>query len=426
MTGNDRVRFCSHCAKDVNNISEMTPKEAIRLARGSGGNICIRYKFDPVTKAPIFAGGLHQITRRAPVLASGAMVASLSLSTLALAQESAPLIDPAPTVARTETPINDREKERTGKASGTGMGSIYGTVIDPAGAVIPGASVRLRDKEGNEIRSITTDDAGNYQIDALEPKDYNIDISAPGFQEFEREVRITDGGRRKLNADLYIGSMGGVMVSVREYDTPLATAVSQEDIDAVRDLISKGENVNEREDDKATPLFVAVNNGYTPIAEVLLNFGAKVNARNKEKQTALMQMDEDASVEMVDLLVRYGAKVNLVDNVGNTALIIAAESASVEVVKALIDAGADVNVVNKEGRSALMAAADDIDIDKVRALLLAGAKPELRDKEGRTAWDMTSDTEIQDLLVTYGAEPGTRDGEVPPADATLPQETPVD
>ena len=76
MTGNAKVRFCSHCAKDVNNISEMTPKEAVRLARRSNGNLCIRYKYDPVTKVPIFGGRLHQLTR-SPFAASG-VVAALS------------------------------------------------------------------------------------------------------------------------------------------------------------------------------------------------------------------------------------------------------------------------------------------------------------------------------------------------------------
>jgi hypothetical protein len=28
MQGNDQVRFCSHCAKSVNNLSEMTRREA--------------------------------------------------------------------------------------------------------------------------------------------------------------------------------------------------------------------------------------------------------------------------------------------------------------------------------------------------------------------------------------------------------------
>ena len=66
MTGNDRVRFCSHCAKHVNNLSEMTRKEARRLVRDSGGNLCVRYIYEPLTKRPLFAEQLLQITRRTP------------------------------------------------------------------------------------------------------------------------------------------------------------------------------------------------------------------------------------------------------------------------------------------------------------------------------------------------------------------------
>jgi hypothetical protein len=42
MRGNDRVRFCSHCTRDVTNLSAINRKEASRLVLASGGNICIR------------------------------------------------------------------------------------------------------------------------------------------------------------------------------------------------------------------------------------------------------------------------------------------------------------------------------------------------------------------------------------------------
>ena len=287
------------------------------------------------------------------------------------------------------------------------MGSVYGTVIDATGAVISGANVRLLDKAGNEARSITTDNDGNYQIDAVDAKDYGIEISVPGFRTYHRDLTVANGGRRKLNATMEIGSMGGVMVSVSEYETPLATAVSQEDLEAVKDLISKGENVNQREEDKTTPLFVAVENGNLEITQTLLDFGAKVNASNKEKQTPLMQLDDDATEELVGLLLRFGAKVNLVDNEGNTALIRAARGVPARVLRALIDAGADVNLTNNEGRSALMNAANNGDLESVRALLSAGAKVNLRNKDGESAWDMTSNDDIEDLLVSFGAETGT-------------------
>lgn len=42
MTGDERVRFCGHCAKDVYNLSGMTREESERLLRERAGNICVR------------------------------------------------------------------------------------------------------------------------------------------------------------------------------------------------------------------------------------------------------------------------------------------------------------------------------------------------------------------------------------------------
>src|SRR3954464_1520431 len=86
MSGNDRVRFCSHCAKSVNDLSTMTRKEATRFVRTSGGDICIRYIADPVTRQPLFAEQLLQITRRAPSLAAGVVTASMAVTTASYAQ----------------------------------------------------------------------------------------------------------------------------------------------------------------------------------------------------------------------------------------------------------------------------------------------------------------------------------------------------
>ena len=75
MTGNDRVRFCSHCAKDVNNFSAMTPRQAARLVRKSNGKLCIRYRVDQKTNAPIFAGKISAFARHG--VAAGAIGASM-------------------------------------------------------------------------------------------------------------------------------------------------------------------------------------------------------------------------------------------------------------------------------------------------------------------------------------------------------------
>jgi hypothetical protein len=43
MRGNEQIRFCDHCAKDVNNLSEMTRKQARKIVAQSNGGICVRY-----------------------------------------------------------------------------------------------------------------------------------------------------------------------------------------------------------------------------------------------------------------------------------------------------------------------------------------------------------------------------------------------
>lgn len=193
-------------------------------------------------------------------------------------------------------------------------------------------------------------------------------------------------------------------VSFVEYRSGLHLAVSNDDLDEIKNLIARGENVNTKDGNYSniTPLFIAVENGNAEIAETLLSFGAKVNIKDVNKQTPLMRIDEDASPELVRLLIKYGAKINLVDNDGNNALILASRSVKPEILQILLEEGANINAQNSEGRTALMEAADADNLENVRALLLAGANVNLKDKEGETAWDLTTDEEIERLLESYG------------------------
>jgi hypothetical protein len=43
MSGDDRVRFCDQCAKNVYNLSDMSRREAEALVRESEGRLCVRF-----------------------------------------------------------------------------------------------------------------------------------------------------------------------------------------------------------------------------------------------------------------------------------------------------------------------------------------------------------------------------------------------
>ena len=62
--------------------------------------------------------------------------------------------------------------------------NLRGTVTDPSGANVPGASVTVTGP-GGLARVVTTGNDGGYAISGLPPGTYTIRISAPGFSLFE-------------------------------------------------------------------------------------------------------------------------------------------------------------------------------------------------------------------------------------------------
>jgi hypothetical protein len=61
--------------------------------------------------------------------------------------------------------------------------SIQGTVTDPSGAVVPGATLTLTDKETGRTLTATSNDAGVYNINALKPSTYSITVEKTGFKK---------------------------------------------------------------------------------------------------------------------------------------------------------------------------------------------------------------------------------------------------
>ena len=417
MRGNEQVRFCDHCSKNVNNISSMSRKEAVRMIRATGANICIRYIKSPTNELPMFAVQLIQISRRAPRLAAGVMSASMSLATVAYSQGSTKETDPkTPAVERVQTPVDENKTKKDADDQKVRR-TLTGTVVDANGAVIAGATVILAD--GVEPRTVTTNDAGKYKFENLLGGNYILQTESPGFQMHTTRIMIANDEDSKHDVGMDVSTIevsvdipmevGQVMsgaVMVVEYTTELNKAVANDDVEKVRELIVQGHSVNGKDEgyDKITPLFIAVENGNVEIARMLLEFGAKINQRDSERQTPLMRLDDDSNSEMVELLLQYGAKIDAEDKEGNTALILAAEYGNAEVVAALLKGNPEVNVANEDGQNALMNAASNDDLEVVRLLLNAGAEVNAKNNDGETAWDQTSSEEVEALLVSFGAK----------------------
>src|SRR5579875_3904390 len=60
--------------------------------------------------------------------------------------------------------------------------SLSGTVTDPTGAVIPGASVALRDLATNRTLTARTNRSGVYVFNQLPPDHFALTVSSKGFR----------------------------------------------------------------------------------------------------------------------------------------------------------------------------------------------------------------------------------------------------
>ena len=88
-----------------------------------------------------------------------------------------------------------------------GLAAISGSTTDPSGAVIPGASVRVRPIGGGPLRRSVADADGRFSFAALEPGRYEVLISAPGFASASHQIALGARDLAVLDAVLAVGAV---------------------------------------------------------------------------------------------------------------------------------------------------------------------------------------------------------------------------
>ena len=83
------------------------------------------------------------------------------------------------------------------------FGRILGTVTDQTGGVISGATVSIIDKDRGVARTLTTDDAGEYNAPTLIPGTYTVRVEAKGFKTIERQNVLLEVGK-EVRVDLTV------------------------------------------------------------------------------------------------------------------------------------------------------------------------------------------------------------------------------
>ena len=84
-------------------------------------------------------------------------------------------------------------------------GQILGTVLDPTGASVPGATITIRSVATGSERTETTDAGGSFIFTNLQPDIYEVTISAAGFTTMKQRTTVTVGGKVGLDIKLEVG-----------------------------------------------------------------------------------------------------------------------------------------------------------------------------------------------------------------------------
>ena len=81
-------------------------------------------------------------------------------------------------------------------------GGLSGIVTDSAGAIVPNATVRVVDTNTRDVRSVTTNGGGRYEVSFLKPGSFTVSASASGLESKATSVQVFISQETGLNLTL--------------------------------------------------------------------------------------------------------------------------------------------------------------------------------------------------------------------------------
>jgi hypothetical protein len=106
---------------------------------------------------------------------------------------------------------------------GQGGGTILGTVKDPVGAIVAGASVQATNTLTSKVYQSTSSKEGVYSLADLPSGSYDVSMSIPGVAPFiQKNIAVTAGGTSTVDISLKEGSQLSTLG-----EDPLAIAADQ-------------------------------------------------------------------------------------------------------------------------------------------------------------------------------------------------------
>jgi Carboxypeptidase regulatory-like domain len=86
-------------------------------------------------------------------------------------------------------------------------GQISGTIVDPNGAVVPGAEVTVTNTQTGATLTTRSDDSGHWVIAGVQPGAVSVNIAAPGFKNARTDLQLQASQPAKMGTTLEVGAV---------------------------------------------------------------------------------------------------------------------------------------------------------------------------------------------------------------------------
>src|SRR5271168_627001 len=109
--------------------------------------------------------------------------------------------------------------------------NVMGTVTDPSGAVIPGATVTIHNPVSQFERSTTTDASGNFVIANVPFNPYHMTVTSTGFAGYVQDVDVRSSVPVNVKISLQLAGANSTVIVEAAGDLLETDSTAHTDVD---------------------------------------------------------------------------------------------------------------------------------------------------------------------------------------------------
>lgn len=128
-----------------------------------------------------------------------------------------------------------------------------------------------------------------------------------------------------------------------EYQVPMYEAAKSNNIEIMSLLKDAGADINLQDASKKFPLYIAIDAGADDVARWLIDEGANIHLKDHRDHTVMYVAVERGNIDMCKFLIDKGASIDLKDGFDRTLIHVAADKGSIDMCKFLMEKGIDIH-----------------------------------------------------------------------------------